>query len=340
MEQEPHNQPAQANSNQENAQAKTDHPRSRKKQPLVRRYLFFAFLAGVAGLASQYVESFDHRLLLPSLVLLFIAFFLGACSLWVLLRNHHATKFNAYLCSIPVGMCGLVLCGFLYFFEHGQPQIEPYPHFTFSILKFGLDTKIELTNKCLVWSKFSKIGDAPDPGEALGYLIVPITNTSSVDFVLEIENNGPTVSEFTEATISISDNLPHMPDSLWRQTRMVREFSAQYPDGTRQTNLFTSWTIATPPILPGNSVVFPPIRFLNVPVVALPNITNCPMITILSRAKDSPAQVVLLKILFLPVPSGVPLPMPFIAEATRDANGHESFAIPPDKIPIFLMPSK
>jgi len=186
---------------------------------------------------------------------------------------------------------------FVFFYLQAQPEPKPYPHFEFRFLKQGgnVDEALELTNDCLV-TKFGPV--------SIGYLFC------ATNFVLisDLQNLGPEMSENTRITIIIP-----------------KSFSCDAPGYEyKDAGNFIMLTVRPPDLLSGDGWLLPEIRFRTPPVLDIDQQKN--LFTILTRAKDSPAEIVAFIMTFAPL-STQQLPTPIIRPVFR-TNDTYSVSIP------------
>lgn len=181
-----------------------------KTKPLVRRVIFFGFLAALFWGLAQVLPVFDHIFILPSILLLLLAIIFSALGLRRHLLNSGATKRNANLCSVPVVILGAILCVFLCWKMFAQA--EPKPHVKL-LLKFPNfpNTNIELTNK-LLFIDFRRTNIF----KPFGYLVVPVnSNHGSVKLILSAMNDSPSPIDGIMAVVTFSANLECSFDHGW-----------------------------------------------------------------------------------------------------------------------------
>jgi hypothetical protein len=244
MEENAHDQSPKTNPNKEDVQCHGNSSPKRQKRPLVRRYLLLTFLAGLSWVLSQYVESFDHRFLLPSLGILLLSFVLGAGSLRLVLKNHHATDLNAGGWALVVAMFGLVLCGFLYWWDRDQAsKPAESPTITFNVgptlnPKNPFETRFLLKN----------IGSLPIYAvECTGFLPTNL-NTNPIAMVAIMSLDSP--SELApNAEKSIYFRLPPIPglarDKILFQVRTWYHYRLVKRDQVK-SQVFQFYTIKGP----------------------------------------------------------------------------------------------
>jgi hypothetical protein len=108
------------------ADKKNDHPPEEQvpgveKKLFVRRALLFGFLWALLLGLWQGLPVFGHDFILPSIGCLLLSFIVGPLGIRRSLRNYSATKRNANLCTIPILIFGVLLCGFLFWREYCFP---------------------------------------------------------------------------------------------------------------------------------------------------------------------------------------------------------------------------
>jgi hypothetical protein len=121
MHKEPEHPPDQDPSTEDQGRD-NEKPKGANRKPKVRAWIWWTFITGFLGVAAQFVESWDHSLLIPSLVLFFSGFLTGACALWIHLTNNGETHKRASTRAFSVVFIGFVICAGLFWWKQPLPQ--------------------------------------------------------------------------------------------------------------------------------------------------------------------------------------------------------------------------
>ena len=83
----------------------------------VRRWIWWICVATLLLFLAQYIEGFQRNLLVPSLVIVLLAFAASARAFYIQFTNNHGTGLEAHLRSASIVLLGLCVCGFLFWFN-------------------------------------------------------------------------------------------------------------------------------------------------------------------------------------------------------------------------------
>ncbi|HEV2331412.1 MAG TPA: hypothetical protein VGY56_21730 [Verrucomicrobiae bacterium] len=279
-------------------------------KPKVKEILWDAFAVAFIGLGC-----FLHGW--PSLIFLMLGSLCAPFALYFTLLNHRVHSVSKRLArSSAFGLFAVFIVGGLIYWQQWKlPEPNPYPHFVVSLhTENAPDDLVLLTNDSL---KVVHWGDwDAKPQLAIGYLFVP-AEASNVALAVVVRNDGPAESEDAELTFMVTKWFNTLPAFGWMKSKNESKFS--YGNGTNELD---SWALYLPPLLPGDSFEAPSLIVQHAPISSTPNDVqpNLGDFLIMVRAKESPAQAVKGRLVFIPFVTNA-LHRPFILTSEPDTNG-------------------
>jgi len=216
------------------------------KKPRVRAWIFWATVAGLLAFFSQYIESFDHRFLFPSLICVLMTVVSSARALWIHLVNNGSDHLSAYRRSGLIVFGGVIACAVMFLLERSPTPPKP----CLKLILWKVDSRkvnLELTNASLFSDNNSFDFSGPHPA-----LIVPVNHgKSNVSLLFSLTNSSAVTILNGEVTITCNRRLGFVPNEFW-ETNMLAE------DDKNDESFIKKIPF---PILPGNAVGLPNLDF-------------------------------------------------------------------------------
>jgi hypothetical protein len=204
------------------------------KKPRVRTWIFWVTVSGLFAFFAQYVESFNHKFLFPSLVLVLVTVASAARALWVHLVNNGSSHRDAHLRSTAIVVCGTILCALMFWREREPPQ----PHLRLVLKGTSQDRflNLQLTNSFLLKSE-SKLSLGPGDG----FLIIPVsTNSTQISLTFAFINDSSLSIDSMQITLLIYKRILWAAGAGWQQVDELGDMKvASLPVGNLLTNAGT-----------------------------------------------------------------------------------------------------
>ena len=197
----------------ENASAKNDaspNP-TNNKGSRVRAWIWWLCIAGLLLFLAQYVESFDHALVIPSLVIVLLAFVASARSFWIQYTNHHGKHLDAHIKSAGILMVGLIVCGWLFWHGESGPKQRPEPMLQFGIAE-SANNFVWLTNDFLLQTNLPTWNGKWGYSNNTPWLIIPLqTNQTQVTLNPLLSNTSGNDIKGVSIRLLFSKSAPIFP---------------------------------------------------------------------------------------------------------------------------------
>jgi hypothetical protein len=283
------------------------------KKPRIKRLIIYGICVVLAGFMAQYVESFDHKLLISSLIIAFLVFVFSGYATRLELINYGATHRKATCAGLSIFFSGAVLLSGLFWWKHSQPDLRPRFTFVFSTAD-APTARVELTNDFLVLTNFEHF-------EVCGDLVVPKKlDATFTKFKFGIRNDSVVVAELIEVSMVLPNDVLCLPDDGWVPGDPVGPTKMQ------------SWvTREAFGLLPGNGRMLPDMRVAPI----FPEQQFIP-IAISARGKDSPHAWLGFSATFWPPSTNFPeIARPFVVFEPKKANGLRTFSLSSEKLKEF-----
>jgi hypothetical protein len=242
--------------------------RGKNKGVHVRAWIWWLCLSGLLFFLAQYLESYDRKYLVPSLVVVLLGCVASARAFWIQYVNNHGKHLDAHLRAAGIILIGVVFCGWLWW-RGGSEKPTPTPNFLWSLQIGGSSSKeLSLTNECLFFRYFDKTGDLPNGAEMLNvrvpaFILIPVQDgESNKVFNFTVENHSQLLIKDPEFIFGVPNQWKITVDSnkwvagdssmiLYKQTEAVLKFmpsNMQFFAASKPTTLFPYDSINLPPI--------------------------------------------------------------------------------------------
>jgi hypothetical protein len=209
-----------------------------------------------------------------------------------------------------------------------KPQPVPYAHFEFVLINpVTGERTLELTND------FFNIDKLPPNSGYPGVVIFPVTQGSNFDLTFSLQNNGPEDAEAIDVMVSVSPAISYEPGAGWLGARGLSGYLLINPPNQPKEEKMSSYVYMLNQLLRGDADPFPPLHLHNLPignVAGYETINSTPApVTLMAKAKDCPAQSVMMRLVFVLVPTSAPFMNPVAAKMNR-VNGYDVLVLPQD----------